>query len=259
LRNVLEKILEAKRLEVEVLKARMPAEELARRAEYRAPVRAFREALIAAKPPAVIAELKKASPSAGLLRADFSIEKLCAAYMAGGAAALSVLTEKNFFLCALENLVEARRISPLPLLRKDFIFDAYQVYESRATGADCILLIAAALEKPLLEELAALARSVGLETLVEVHDEEDIEKASGCGADVIGVNNRNLKTLEVNINTSIALAEKIPAGVCRISESGIKTREDVRRLLDTGYTGVLVGQSLVTADDPAARLRELIS
>ena len=256
---ILDKILAAKREEVSQLKKQVPLNALRERPLYGAPRRSFREALEQAGPPAVIAELKKASPSKGLLRPDFDVAHLCRAYTDNRAAALSVLTEKNFFLGGLENIEAARACSPLPLLRKDFIFDPYQLHEARAAGADALLLIAVMLEKSLLEDLAAQTRELNLQTLVEVHDEADLEKAAPCGADVFGVNNRNLKTFDVALENSLRLAPLFPKQTCKISESGIKDHADIQRLLDAGYTGFLIGESLVTAQDPGAALRRLIS
>ena len=256
--NVLRNIIDAKREELRGVKAAKPIEALLDTPAYHEPARSFIASILAAERPAFVTELKKASPSAGLLSKDFSLGALTAAYVEAGASAISVLTEKNYFLGALENLKIVRGLCELPLLRKDFLFEEYQVHEARAAGADAMLLIVAALEQPLLEDLAALARSIGLETLVEAHDGAELERALSCGADVVGVNNRNLRTLIVDIETSIGLAGQFPQGVCRISESGISSREDVERLVEAGYHGILVGQSLVTAEDPGAEMRKLL-
>lgn len=257
MKNILKEIIENKRREVETLKQRAPVNLLEFAPLYTAPVRPFREAILASGAPAFIAELKKASPSAGLISADFSLEKLTAQYTAGGAAALSVLTESKYFQGGLANLAIVRSLCGLPLLRKDFIFDSYQVHEARAAGADCILLIAAALTAGELKSLASLARSIGLQILVEIHDSAELESALNCGADIVGVNNRNLKTLVTDLAVSEALADEFPKDICRISESGIKTYHDVRRLLDAGYAGFLVGETLVRSADPAKALQEL--
>lgn len=256
--SVLDNIYREKRAELAVVMKRVSLAQLEDMALYNEPRRGFAAALAAAPPPAVIAELKKASPSKGLLREDFDLETLVRAYTENGAAAVSVLTEKIFFLGSLDNLSRARSLTHLPLLRKDFLFDAYQLHEARAYGADCVLLIAAMLEAALIEELDAAAHALGLDTLIEVHDHGDIEKICGCAPSIIGVNNRSLKTMATDIQTSVRLAGDMPAETCKISESGIKNNADIRMLRDAGYVGFLIGESLVTPPDPGAALRELI-
>ncbi|HPN93916.1 MAG: Indole-3-glycerol phosphate synthase [bacterium ADurb.Bin236] len=257
--GLLAKIMENRRRELEEAKAAVSpeaAKAAAEEAAREAPARGFAVAL--RKPGAsFVAELKKASPVKGLLRADFNPAAIAARYEEAGAAAISVLTEKTHFMGSLENLPAARRACSLPLLRKDFIFDPYQVCEARAAGADALLLIVAALEVSELADLMALAHSLGMDALVEVHDEAELETASGLPCDVIGVNNRNLKTGEVDIATSVRLAPMFAAGTCKISESGIKSRADVVRLEAAGYDGFLVGETLVTRPDPGEALLEL--
>jgi len=219
-------------------------------------------------PPGLIAEIKRASPSRGLLRPDLDAVALARAYAAAGAAAISVLTEERYFQGsladlkavreALDGLGEARYagLRP-PLLRKDFIFDMYQLFEARAYGADAVLLIAAILNPGLLTSLIALARSLGLECLVEVHDESEVERALMAGAEIVGINNRDLRTFEVDLATTERLRPLVPPEVTVVAESGVQTRADVRRLAALGVHGILIGEALVLADDPAAKIREL--
>ncbi len=206
----------------------------------------------------VIAELKKASPSRGVLRKDFSVETLAASLDQAGAAALSVLTEEQFFQGALVHLTAARKKIALPVLRKDFIFDAWQVWEARAAEADSFLLIAAILDDSLLRELLALGRELGMEPLVEVHTREELRRAVDAGARIVGVNNRDLRTFEVHVETSLELIEEIPEECIAVSESGLRTHEDLVRLRAAGFDAFLVGEQLMTAANPAAALRELL-
>lgn len=257
--GLLAKILTNRRRELEEAKAavsparaRSAAEEAAKEAAARGFAAAIR------RPGAsFVAELKKASPTKGLLRADFDPAAIAARYEESGAAAVSVLTEKTHFMGSLENILAARRACSLPILRKDFIFDRYQIYEARAAGSDALLLIVAALENSLLSDLLDLTHSLGMDALVEVHDEAELEAVSGLPCDVIGVNNRNLKTGVVDIETSVRLAPMFAEGACKISESGIKSRADVVRLEAAGYDGFLVGETLVTRPDPGEALLEL--
>jgi indole-3-glycerol phosphate synthase len=206
----------------------------------------------------VIAELKRASPSAGPLRPDLDAAGLATAYREGGAGAVSVLTEPEFFQAHADDLIRVRAAVDLPVLRKDFIVDEYQVYESRALGADAVLLIVAALEAGELQRLIAVTEAAGMEALVEVHDEAEVDLAIAAGAGLIGVNNRNLATLEVDIGVSLRIAERIPDPVVRIAESGLRTRADLESLRRVGYAGFLIGETLVRAADPGSALRELI-
>jgi indole-3-glycerol phosphate synthase len=220
--------------------------------------RDFRAALTAGRP-AIIAEIKRASPSKGLLAPSFDPAAIAKAYEEGGAAALSVLTDGPFFQGSLAHLGEARAAVNLPVLRKDFTIDEFHVYEAAAHGADAILLIAAVLSPAELRRFRELARSLGLDTLVEVHDERELDLAIASGADIIGVNNRDLRTFEVRLETSLSLAACMPKDVVKVSESGIHTRDDVRRLAEAGFDAFLVGEHLMRAADPAAALRELIA
>ena len=207
--------------------------------------------------PAVIAEIKKASPSKGLLSADFDPVRMACAYAGGGASALSVLTDERFFQGSLNDLVTARAAVEIPVLRKDFTLEPFHVYEAAAHSADAILLIAALLDTSQLVQLRELAESLGMAALVEVHDAAELESAIASGARIIGVNNRDLRTFQVQIETSLRLAERIPAGVIAVSESGIQSPEDVGRLQAAGYSAFLVGEHLMRSGDPAAAIREL--
>jgi indole-3-glycerol phosphate synthase len=255
--SLLDKIIQSKKEDLFASKMKTPEMLLREAAAERGPTRGFAAAIRAHEPPAIIAELKKASPMKGLLRADFNVEELANEYTDAGAAALSVLTERLFFMGDLGNIGRARAVSPLPALRKDFIIDPYQIVEARAAGADAILLIVAALKQPLLEELLALAHEFQLDALVEVHDEEELRRVAELPCDVIGVNNRNLKSGLTTVRTSLTLAAKIPPEYCKISESGIKNRSDIQTLLQAGYNGFLIGEALVTQPRPGQALREL--
>jgi indole-3-glycerol phosphate synthase len=260
----LDRILASTRVTVAAAKALVPAAELERLAAQHQP-RGWAEALRqkAANGPAVIAEIKKASPSKGLIRIDFDVAVLARRYFAGGAAALSVLTDEPFFQGSLRNLELASAAVPLPCLRKDFIVDAYQIAEARAHCADAILLIAAALTDAELKDFSQAAHSLALDVLVEVHTEEELDRVLDAlgesGADAIGVNNRNLKSFEVRLETSLELAERIPAGVVSVTESGIATRADLVRLRTAGFDAFLIGESLMRQADPGAALRALLA
>lgn len=219
--------------------------------------RDFRAALVR-EAPAVIAEIKKASPSKGLLSADFDPARLARQYEAGGAAALSVLTDEPFFQGSLAHLQAAREAAGLPVLRKDFTVDPYHVVEAAAHGADAVLLITAILDRSQLRDLRALAAEYGMAALVEVHDEYELDAALDSEADMIGVNNRDLRTFEVTLATSLRLARRIPAGLLKVSESGIHSAADVRVLREAGFQAVLVGEHLMKSGDPAAALRALL-
>jgi len=206
----------------------------------------------------VIAELKKASPSRGVLRPDFDAKILAESLAAAGAAALSVLTEEEFFQGSLTNLRHARAAVAVPVLRKDFIFDSWQVWESRSVNADSFLLIAAILSDPQLAELLAAGRELGMEPLVEVHSHEELQRALTTGARIIGVNNRDLRTFEVRLETSLELIAEIPRECVAVSESGLRSAQDLARLRDAGFHAFLIGESLMQAPDPAAALRALL-
>jgi indole-3-glycerol phosphate synthase len=209
--------------------------------------------------PAIIAEIKKASPSKGVLAEEFDPDAIARAYEHGGAAALSVLTDEKHFQGSLSHLEMARAAVSLPVLRKDFTIDAYHVHEAAAHGADAILLIAAILTEREMRDFRELAERYSIAALVEVHDEEELKPAIASGARLIGVNNRNLHTFEVGLETSLRLAEKIPAGVIRVAESGINTAQHIRQLRAAGYQAFLIGEHLMKSGDPAAALRALLS
>jgi indole-3-glycerol phosphate synthase len=257
-------ILAATRATVAAAKARVPTAELELMAAHHHP-RGWAAALRrqAVGGPAVIAEIKKASPSKGLIRADFDVEWLAQRYEAGGAAALSVLTDEPFFQGSLRNLALASAAAQLPCLRKDFTVDEYQILEARAHHGDAILLIAAALSDAEVKRLARTARSLALDVLVEVHTAGELDRVLGAlgesGADAIGVNNRNLKTLDVELNTSLELVERIPASVVRVAESGIATAADLARLRGAGFSAFLIGESLMRQADPGAALAALLA
>jgi indole-3-glycerol phosphate synthase len=254
--DILARIVEHKRAELVRDSARRG--ELERRAAARTDFRDFRHALTA-HPPAIIGEIKKASPSKGVLADQFDPAAIARMYASGGAAALSVLTDRQFFQGALGDLETARAAVSLPVLRKDFTLDAFHIVEAAAHGADAILLIAALLDEKELRGLRELAARYRMAALVEVHDISELETALDSGAAVVGVNNRNLHTFDVTLKTSLQLAEKIPANVVRVSESGIHSRADVARLADAGFNAFLVGEHLMKAGDPAAALKELRS
>ena len=206
----------------------------------------------------LIAEVKQASPSRGMLSPNFNPTELAQTYAEGGAAAISVLTEANYFMGSIEHLAAIKEVVGLPLLRKDFIFDLYQVYESRAYGADALLLIAAILSQEQLKELVSLSHSLGLRCLVEVHNEGEVERAVLSEAEIIGINNRDLNTLSIDINMTRRLRPLIPQERIVVSESGIKSKRDIEKLRKWGVDAVLVGEALVTAGDVLAKMRELI-
>ena len=257
--GILAEITAHKRTEVAARQARRPLPELRRAAEVAAPCRGFRQALLDAAGPAVIAEVKKASPSAGILRADFDPAAIASAYEVAGAACLSVLTDERYFHGADCHLRLVRQACALPVLRKDFVVDAYQLYEARALGADCVLLIVAALDASQLAELAQLADELGMDALVEVHDERELERALALAPWLLGINNRDLATFRTRIETTLRLLPAVPAGVAVVSESGIGTREDVARLAAAGVRAFLVGTAFMRAADPGAALEALFN
>jgi indole-3-glycerol phosphate synthase len=258
--DILDKIVAVKRQEVAAGLKRKPLEAMRSDAESRMHTRDFVGALrakIAAGKPAVIAEIKKASPSKGVLRADFIPADIAQSYAEYGAACLSVLTDQQFFQGSIDYLKQARASCSLPVLRKDFIIDAYQVYESRVMGADCILLIAACLDDAQMKSFEALAMSLDMAVLVEVHDEAELERALKLKTPLIGINNRNLKTFEVSLDTTLGLRAKVPAERLLVTESGIMTPEDVRRMRDAQVNAFLVGEAFIRADEPGVALAEL--
>jgi indole-3-glycerol phosphate synthase len=257
--DVLEQIVTRTRLKLAERQMSLPLDKLLARPQTRRPRRPFGAALNAAGGPQVIAEFKRRSPSRGPIREDLQVVHVVHGYQQGGAAALSVLTEPEWFGGSLEDLRQARASTRLPVLRKDFIVDAYQVWESWEAEADAILLIVAVLTDGQLVRLMKTAAEANLEVLVEVHDEDELRRALAAGASIVGVNNRDLKTLNVDLLTSLELAPQIPDGVVSVAESGIRTSEDVRRLSDAGFDAFLVGEQLMSAPSPGQALSELIA
>ena len=255
--HILSRILDAKRKRFEELRMRVPEAIVRKMASVAQPRPSFREALAAPGRTRIIAEVKKASPSAGVLIDDLDVGVVAKAYRDAGAAAVSVVTEEDFFLGNLGWVRVAADSSDLPVLRKDFLFDSYQVAETRAGGASAVLLITAMLGADQLRTLIRTAGDFDLDALVEVHDETELDEAIAAGATIIGVNNRNLKTFEVDLETSIRLGEKIPDDVLFVAESGIRSLEDIGRLARAGADAVLVGERLIASGDPGRALGEL--
>lgn len=260
--DILNRILARKAEEIEQRSRVRPLAEMRARALQQPPTRGFIEAIRrkhAASEAAVIAEVKKASPSKGLIRKDFNPAQIAASYEAGGAACLSVLTDVDFFQGSNLFLGEARAACSLPVLRKDFTIDPYQVYEARVIGADCILLIVAALEDGPMVEMANLAMELGMDVLVEVHDIDELERALQTDCELIGVNNRNLRSFEVSLDTTLALKDAVPRDRTLVTESGIATRADVARMREAGVETFLIGESFMREPDPGAALRRLFA
>ena len=254
--TILDRILEVKRSEILAAKKHLSQAQLEDLVRAASTPRDFIGAL-RAKKPAVIAEIKRASPSRGVLRASFDPAAIARSYEKGGAACLSVLTDEQFFQGSAEHLGAAREACSLPVLRKDFVIDPYQVYEARAMGADCILLIAACLSGAQMAELEALAQGLGMAVLVEVHDAGELELALRLNTPLIGVNNRNLKTFETRLETTLELLPRVPRGRIVVAESGILARPDVARLRCAGIDAFLVGEAFMRAPDPGQALAEL--
>jgi indole-3-glycerol phosphate synthase len=258
--DILNKIVAVKRQEVAAAIKRKPLEAMRFDAESRMQTRDFTGALrakIAAGKPAVIAEIKKASPSKGVLRVDFIPADIAQSYAEHGAACLSVLTDKDFFHGSADYLKQARASCGLPVLRKDFIIDPYQVYESRVMGADCILLIAACLDDVQMKALEALAFSLDMAVLVEVHDRAELDRALKLKTPLLGINNRNLQTFEVSLDTTLTLLKHVPADRLLVTESGVSTAADVARLREAKIHAFLVGEAFMRADDPGVALAAL--
>jgi indole-3-glycerol phosphate synthase len=257
--DILARILDWKRQEVARARQAMPLAELRRTLEALPPTRDLRQALSTrlGQGTRIIAEIKKASPSAGLIRADFNAVAIASTYARHGAAAISVLTDSKFFQGELTFLSAVRQQVHLPLLRKDFIVDPYQLYEARWHGADAVLLIAAALDVPVLADLAALSLELGLEPLLEVHTAAELEKALACPGRVIGINNRDLHTFHTDVATTLELLRQVPDGYLVVSESGFKDRATIERLEAHGVAAFLIGESLMREPDIGAKLDEL--
>jgi indole-3-glycerol phosphate synthase len=251
--TVLDRILDARRAEVDHRKRVLPEAALRYGVNAATPLRDFPAALTRDSLN-IIAELKPASPSKGILRDPFHPVELARSLEAAGAAVLSVLTEGEFFRGSLKNLRDARNAVKLPVFRKDFIFDPWQVWETRANDADSFLLIVAALNDELLRDLIALGRELRMEPLVEVHTAAELDRALGAGARIVGVNNRDLKTLDLRVDTSFELIERIPEVCIAVSESGLRTHDDLAKLRNAGFDAFLIGESLMLSPDPAAAL-----
>jgi len=257
----LEKILAAKRARVQLLKARVDETELAERAvklRRDAQPNRLTAALNQDGQPNLIAEIKRASPSKGVINAGIDVAELARKYRDGGAAAISILTEEDFFGGSLEDLHKVREAVDTPILRKDFIVDEFQIYESAAAGADAILLIVAALDVDELETFQSIARDLKMDVVVEVHNREEMEIAASIGAHIIGVNNRDLRTFEVSLDVSRELRGVAPTDALLIAESGIKTRAEILELMQLGYAGFLIGETLMSSGDPEVTVRELV-
>jgi len=259
-KNILERIVEARRASVAHRKRVLPEVALKLAVEKKvAPPRDFPAALARAGKINIISELKKASPSRGVIREEYAPAVLAASLEEAGAAALSVLTEEDFFSGSLGDLKEASRVTKIPILRKDFIVDPWQVWETRAAGADSFLLIAAVLNDAELRELLELGRALKMEALVEVHSREELERVLDAGARVIGVNNRDLRDFQVHLETSLGLAEAIPEECIAVSESGLRTYDDLARLQHAGFDAFLIGEHVMQSADPAVALRALLA
>lgn len=254
--HILERILEVKRAEIAAAQRAVPLEALKKRTGP--PVRDFVGAL-RAKRPAVIAEIKRASPSRGVLREDFDPAAIARSYEKAGAACLSVLTDRQFFKGSGADLQAARSVCSLPVLRKDFVIDPYQVHESRAMGADCILLIAACLSTDEMQELEAIANASGMAVLVEVHDAQELERALKLRTPLVGINNRDLKTFETSLETTLRLLARVPPDRLVVTESGILSDADVTRMRSAGVEAFLVGEALMRAADPGQALQGLFN
>ena len=258
--TTLDQIVAAARRRVAINQPLANRAELAKRAAAHVP-RGFAAALrrVSAAGPAVIAELKRASPSRGVFRGSFHVADLASQLEAAGAAALSVLTDEEYFQGSIANLCEASAATELPCLRKDFIVEEFQLLESRANQADAVLLIVAALDPAELRRLHAVAREFSLDVLCEVHDEDELGRALDLGCDIIGVNNRDLRTFQVDLHTALRLGRNIPPGVLKVAESGLQSGADIRRLRDGGYDAFLIGESLMRAEYPGEALKELLA
>lgn len=258
--DILVKILNRKREEIAERSAKVSVEQLKQQCESADAVRGFIEAIenkIASKQSAVIAEIKKASPSKGLLRENFEPAEIASSYANHGAACLSILTDKDYFQGDEEYLKQARAVCDLPVIRKDFIIDPYQVYEARAIDADCILLIVAALDDGVLQSLFDLAHELGMDVLMEVHDKDEMRRALKTGARLIGINNRNLRNFDTSLETTLSMLDMVNEDHILVTESGIYTRGDVQLMRDNNVNAFLVGEAFMRADNPGEKLAEL--
>jgi len=260
--DILEKIVAVKRTEVASKKKSCPQLQLENKLASADPVRNFKQQLLNKsdqRKAAVIAEIKKASPSKGVIRADFDPVSIATSYENSGASCLSILTDVSFFQGADEYLINARAAVALPVLRKDFIIDEYQIFEARSINADCVLLIASILDDNQLASFHAIAKNLSMDVLVEVHNEIELQRALSINADILGINNRNLRTFEVNLDTTLKLKKLVPPETLIVTESGIHTSSDVRRMLDEDIYGFLVGESFMREKDPGGKLEEIFA
>jgi indole-3-glycerol phosphate synthase len=255
---ILDDIIAFKRQQLAALMRTIPLSEVKAKARDAGVARGFESALSRPGEVRLIAEVKKASPSKGVIRHDFDPVSIAMEYTKAGAACISVLTETQFFQGKLEYLADIRKEAPLPLLRKDFIIDEYQIHEARAAGADALLLIAACLERARIEDYLGIAKSIGLDVLVEAHTYKELDKTLLAGASIIGINNRNLSTFTVNLGTTLDLLKDIPDDRTVVSESGIQTRDDIVRLQNAGVDAVLIGESLMREKDIGQKVKELL-
>jgi len=257
--TILEKIVKVKVREVMAARQYFPADSIKSALERVDNARSLRKAIQSGRSPAIISEIKKASPSAGVICRDFDPVRIAREYREAGAAGLSVITEVHHFQGSLETLAMLRWQTDLPILRKDFIIDPYQILEARYAGADAVLLIAALLEPSDLKLLRLEAERLGMDALVEVHNESELYRALEAGAGFVGINNRDLRTFEVSLDVSLNLARQLPSAILAVAESGIRSAEDIRTLTAAGYQGFLVGEQLMRSSSPGAALRELQS
>ncbi len=256
--NILDKIVLNKRAEIEAAKAKVSIAQLEAAEFFNRDTYSFREFLLAPDRTGIIAEFKRKSPSKGIINDKVRVKEVTNAYAAAGASALSVLTDKDFFMGDKPDLIEARKANTIPVLRKDFMIDEYQVLEAKAWGADIILLIAAILTPKEIDTLAKLAKSLGLNVLLEVHNLEELQRSINPNLDAIGVNNRNLADFTVSVETSFQLAEHIPAEFLKISESAISNTEVIKSLKQAGFSGFLIGENFMKEADPGAAIREFV-
>ncbi|HWA36192.1 MAG TPA: indole-3-glycerol phosphate synthase TrpC [Cyclobacteriaceae bacterium] len=256
--TILEEILIHKKQEVAMRKVANPISELERSVSFGAPVISMRKHLLQADKSGIIAEIKRKSPSKGIINASISVAAVSTEYVRAGASAISVLTDNHFFGGSNDDLIAVRKLNACPILRKDFVVDEYQIIEAKSLGADAILLSAAALDPGQLKTLCAFAHSLGLEVLLEVHNESELKLNLDAGADLIGVNNRNLKTFELDVNISRTLAEKIPGSVVKVSESGIENPAVIMDLKNYGFRGFLIGQTFMQSGDPGKAAMQFI-
>ncbi len=257
--TILDEIIENKLVEIEHSKKTLPLQKITSELASARPVRDFYAALKPEGNLRIIAEIKRASPSKGIIAKDFDPVRIARSYASAGASALSVLTDENFFKGSLEYLSQIRDAVDTPLLRKDFILDLYQVYESRHFGADALLLIVAALEQDVLCELLELTENLGMNALVEVHDEQELERALSARAKIIGINNRDLKTFTVDLGVSMNLSKKVPNEIIVVAESGIRSSDDITKLRSEGVHVFLIGETFMKTPDPGLELSKLIS